>query len=55
MDVKPYCIQPHLARFEIDRVFKENNIEIAFPQQDIHIRSVEGLNLGSEPQKAPKA
>jgi small-conductance mechanosensitive channel len=26
-------------RFEIDRVFREHNIEIAFPQQDIHIRS----------------
>ncbi len=26
-------------RFEIDRVFRERNIEIAFPQRDIHIRS----------------
>jgi small-conductance mechanosensitive channel len=26
-------------RFEIDRLFRERNIEIAFPQQDIHIRS----------------
>ena len=26
-------------RFEIDRVFREHNIEIAFPQRDIHIRS----------------
>ena len=26
-------------RFEIDRVFREQNIEIAFPQRDIHIRS----------------
>ena len=25
--------------FEIDRVFRERNIEIAFPQRDIHIRS----------------
>ncbi|MFA6412641.1 MAG: mechanosensitive ion channel domain-containing protein [Syntrophales bacterium] len=31
-------------RFEIDRVFKERGIEIAYPQRDIHIRSVEGLN-----------
>ncbi len=26
-------------RFEIDRVFRERNLEIAFPQRDIHIRS----------------
>jgi potassium efflux system protein len=26
-------------RFEINRVFRERNIEIAFPQHDIHIRS----------------
>jgi small-conductance mechanosensitive channel len=27
-------------RFAIDRLFRERNIEIAFPQRDIHIRSV---------------
>jgi small-conductance mechanosensitive channel len=27
-------------RFEIDRLFNERGIEIAFPQRDIHIRSV---------------
>lgn len=27
------------VRFEIDRLFRERNIEIAFPQRDIHIRS----------------
>jgi potassium efflux system protein len=27
------------VRFAINRLFKEKNIEIAFPQQDIHIRS----------------
>jgi len=27
------------VRFEIDRLFRERKIEIAFPQQDIHIRS----------------
>ncbi|NUN23378.1 MAG: mechanosensitive ion channel [Candidatus Jettenia caeni] len=26
--------------FAIDKVFKQNNIEIAFPQHDIHIRSI---------------
>jgi len=28
-------------RQEIDKVFRENNIEIAFPQRDLHIRSVD--------------
>ncbi len=28
-------------RFEIDRAFREANIEIAFPQRDLHIRSVD--------------
>ena len=27
------------VRFAIDRLFRERNIEIAFPQRDIHIRS----------------
>ncbi len=30
-------------RFDIERVFKERGIEIAYPQRDIHIRSIEGL------------
>ena len=25
--------------FEIDRLFRENNVEIPFPQRDLHIRS----------------
>ncbi len=33
--------------FAIDAAFRENNIEIAFPQRDIHIRS--GGMLGSDP------
>ena len=28
-------------RQEIDKLFRENNIEIAFPQRDLHIRSVD--------------
>jgi small-conductance mechanosensitive channel len=40
-------------RFEIDRVFRENGIEIAFPQQDIHIRSADGLNSRPAPEKEP--
>ena len=31
----------HSLHMTIDRVFREHNIEIAFPQQDIHIRSVD--------------
>lgn len=30
---------PTAIRFEIDRLFRERGIEIAFPQRDIHIRS----------------
>ena len=30
-------------RFEIDRLFRERGIEIAFPQQDIHIRSIQDV------------
>jgi small-conductance mechanosensitive channel len=30
-------------RFEIDTTFREYGIEIAFPQQDLHIRSSQGL------------
>ena len=29
----------HEINMEIDRVFREEQIEIAFPQQDLHIRS----------------
>lgn len=31
-------------RFAIDKAFREHNIEIAFPQRDIHIRSVTNLS-----------
>jgi small-conductance mechanosensitive channel len=30
-------------RFEIDKIFREYNIEIAFPQHDLHIKSATGL------------
>jgi small-conductance mechanosensitive channel len=36
-------------------VFKENNIEIAFPQQDIHIRSADGLSSTPPPERKPEA
>jgi potassium-dependent mechanosensitive channel len=32
------------VRYHIDRIFRENNIEISFPQLDLHIRSAEGLD-----------
>ena len=36
--------EPHSeVLFEIWRKFKENNIEIPFPQRDLHIRSAKGL------------
>ncbi|UCF95587.1 MAG: mechanosensitive ion channel [Desulfobacterales bacterium] len=39
-------------RFEIDRLFRERNIEIAFPQRDIHIRSAaKELPLSAAPEK----
>ena len=31
------------VRYHIDRIFRENNIEISFPQLDLHIRSAQGL------------
>ena len=41
LDVKSYLHQ------EIDRRFREANIEIAFPQRDLHLRSVdESVTLG---------
>lgn len=38
-------------RFEIDRVFRERQIEIAFPQRDIHIRS----SVAAQPANAVTA
>ena len=31
------------VRYHIDRIFRENNIEISFPQLDVHVRSATGL------------
>ena len=39
-------------RFSIDRLFRERNIEIAFPQRDIHIRS--GFKEGEPVDNAEK-
>ncbi|WCB45088.1 mechanosensitive ion channel family protein [Nitratidesulfovibrio vulgaris] len=45
-------------RVEIDRVFRENNVEISFPQLDLHVRSAEGLQPltpGATTPTAPSA
>jgi len=38
--IKYYYITSTDIRFALDRLFRERDIEIAFPQRDIHIRSV---------------
>jgi len=38
--IKDYYTTSTDIRFAIDRLFKERDIEIAFPQRDIHIRSM---------------
>jgi small-conductance mechanosensitive channel len=38
-----WLVAPTELRFRIDEEFRKNDIEIAFPQRDIHIRSVSGL------------
>lgn len=35
------------TRFKIDQLFRENNIEISFPQRDLHIRSVNKKEVSS--------
>jgi potassium efflux system protein len=35
-------------RFAMDRLFRERNIEIAFPQMDVHIRSTPKENKDIE-------
>ena len=47
-------------RFEIDKIFREYGIEIAFPQQDLHIKSAGGLerlfdhNQAGDPDQVEK-
>jgi len=50
---------PSEVRFRIDEEFRKHGIEIAFPQQDIHIRSASGLDgvfakEGYQPKLAPE-
>ena len=44
IDVDHVISVPSEIRFEIDRAFRELDIEIAFPQRDIHVRSIVGEN-----------
>ena len=42
----------HELHIAIDDAFREHNIEIAFPQRDLHVRSIDGVSaamLGSKP------
>jgi small-conductance mechanosensitive channel len=39
-------------RFSMDRLFQERGIEIAFPQRDLHIRSI--VPRGGNEKKAPE-
>ena len=41
-DVRHYYAVISSLHFEIDREFREKRIEIAFPQQDLHLRTVDG-------------
>lgn len=43
-DIDSMVIVETDIRFRIDKLFKERKIEISFPQRDIHIRSLEGVN-----------
>lgn len=38
-DIRKRLIIRSEINFEIDRLFRENNIEIPFPQRDVHVRS----------------
>ncbi|MGM0645271.1 MAG: mechanosensitive ion channel domain-containing protein [Thermodesulfobacteriota bacterium] len=40
-------------RFQIDQSFRDNGVEIAFPQQDLHIRSASGLDPYFAPRASP--
>lgn len=56
-DVDNCLIAETEIRFEIDRLFREKSIEIAFPQRDLHLRSIakevlEVLKPASEPQNS---
>ncbi|WP_051148594.1 mechanosensitive ion channel family protein [Desulfospira joergensenii] len=43
------------VRFEIDRLFRERDIEISFPQRDIHIRSITDKRVPNAPNPEPES
>jgi small-conductance mechanosensitive channel len=55
--VKDYPALSTDVRFELDHRFRELGIEIAFPQRDLHIRSVDnslssiGTEINAQPPK----
>ncbi len=44
----------HQLRIEIDRLFRERGIEIAFPQRDLHIRSADPIVELAERIRGPR-
>jgi len=53
--IDSYWSVPSMIRFEIDRRFRELDIEIAFPQQDLHIRSIPGEMMVSTTAGMPES
>ena len=43
------------VRFAIDQAFRENGVEIPFPQRDIHVRSTPGPGTFGDPNQDPGA
>jgi len=49
-DVKKDDVTMSALRFRINELFNAHGVEIAFPQQDVHLRSAEGLKDFMAPQ-----
>ena len=54
-DVDYFLMSSSDLRFAIDKAFREEGIEIPFPQRDLHVRSAEGLSGAKLPEAAPAA
>ena len=52
-DVDYFLVVPSELRFAIDEAFRQANIEIPFPQRDLHVRSVGELPEALAEPKAP--
>lgn len=44
----------HDLNMRIDQAFRDHKIEIAFPQQDIHIKGIKGTGIDPPPDNGPK-